>query len=382
MIARVPLAALFLLLASCDSASQGIADLGADLGSADLGTAPDRAVTDGSPADGSAPDAPACGAPTPFVPPGPPVGWKHTATSLLVVTQGPANHRGQDVVVSPGQPQLLVGKFAYGPFDKDLKSEDVEIHMQLEPPCGPWVLLGTQETSEEGEYGTQFGITDDGGRIFFTLPADKERPPGRYPVRMLVRGDHSMAAFSLFVVQPGAGAVVFDIDGTLTTDDFQLVSQMFSQLLNGTYVPKAYPDGAKVAEAWAAKGYLPVYLTGRPDTLRTVSQQWLVSQKAPPGAVHLTDTLTLPGAATATYKTAFLLKLQSAKVSLHAAYGNATSDIDAYAAAKIDKSRTYIIGPNAGQQGTVALTSYTAHLPTAQAMPAAAIPGPPDTRGW
>jgi len=368
-------------LAACGGPGQGPVDSGPD-----LQPHPD-AVELGAPdllADGQLPDGPACSSPTPFVPGGQPAGWKHTSTSLLVVTQGAANHRGQDVVVAPGQPQVLIGKFAYGVFDKDLKQEDVEIHMQLQPPCGPWAHLGTMETSEDGQYGTQYGIADDGGRIFFPLPPQHFRPPGRYPVRMLVHGDHSVAAFTLFVVQPGAGAVVFDIDGTLTTDDFQLVAQLFSKLLNGTYTPTPYAGGAQVAKTWVARGYLPVYLTGRPDLLRVISQQWLVKEGLPPGAIHLTDTNSqaVPGTAVAQYKADFLDKLLGAQLSLFAAYGNATSDIDAYDKAKIDKSRTYIIGANAGASGTVAVSSYAAHLPVAQGMPAATVPGPADTFGW
>lgn len=351
-------------------------------GGADPRDGPIRSDT--GPEAGS-PDGPSCTAPTPFVPPGQPAGFKLPATRLLVVTQGPANHRGQDVVVAPGAPQLLIGKFAYGPLDKDLKGEEVEVYLQKEPPCGPWVLLDTVVTSNEGQYGIQYGIADDGGRVFYTLSPDHARPPGRYPVRMLVKGDHSVAAFTLFVVQPQTGAVVFDIDGTLTTDDFQLVTQLFSQLLVGGYVPKEQAGGLAVVQNWVAKGYLPVYLTGRPDWLRAISQGWLEQKGYPPGAVHLTDTNaqalpTLDGVAK--YKADFLDKLSGEKVQLYAAYGNATTDIQGYEAAKIDKSRTFIIGTNAGAQGTVAVSDYPAHLPAVQAMPNAAVAAPVDTFGW
>jgi hypothetical protein len=361
---------------SVDSRSDGgLLDAAPDL-------EPDAGSDAGAPDAGS--DAGPC-TPVPFAPTGKPAGWKHATTPLLVVSQGPANHRGRDAVVAAGQAAVLIGKFAYGPFDKDLKNEDVEVYMQLAPPCGAWKLLGTHETSEDGEHGTTYGITDDGGRVFHPLPASQVPPPGRYPVRMLVRGDHSQAALTLFVLQPGAGAVVFDIDGTLTADDFQLVAQLFNELLQGSYVPKVRPGGVDVVKAWAARGYLPVYLTGRPNQLRQISQSWLVQQGFSPGAVQLTDetSQSMPGDATAQYKTDFLQKLSgSAKAALYAAYGNAESDIQAYENAQIPKSRTFIIGSNAGKQGTVGLKDYTSHLATAQAMPAATVPAPPDTFGW
>jgi hypothetical protein len=272
-----------------------------------------------------------------------------------------------------GAQQLLIGKFAYGPFDKDLKGEDVEVFVQLSPPCGPYVSLGTVETSEENQYGTTYGITDDGGRVFFVVPKAYERPAGRYAVRLLVKGDHSVAKLTLFVVKPKTSAVVFDIDGTLTTDDFQLVTELFSDLFSGSYVPKLYTDAEKVANAWSQRSYLPIYLTGRPDLLRKVTQEYLEDEGFPPGAVHLTDTLAqaLPtSAGVATYKSDFLKKMTSTTdLSLYAAYGNATTDIEAYAAAKIPTSRTFIIGSNGGKSGTVAVTTYTAHLSNPRCTP-------------
>jgi phosphatidate phosphatase PAH1 len=47
-----------------------------------------------------------------------------------------------------------------------------------------------------------------------------------------------------------------------------------------------------------------------------------------------------------------------AKLLLYAAYGNATTEIEAYSQAKVPKERTYIIGKHAGEQGTVAIPDY------------------------
>ena len=47
----------------------------------------------------------------------------------------------------------------------------------------------------------------------------------------------------------------------------------------------------------------------------------------------------------------------------YAAYGNADTDITAYANVEIPQGRTFIIGPNAGNGGTVAIPNgdYTDH---------------------
>lgn len=344
-------------------------------------TAPDVAGADVGSPDGG---AQTCTEPAPFVPPGPPTGWNHTTTELFTVTQGPPNHRGQDVVAGAGEPQVLIGKFAYGLLDKDLKGEDVEVFIQDAPPCGPWASLGSAVTSQDGEHGSTYGIQDDGGRVFFEVPAGSERPVGRYPVRMLVHGDNSVAAFTLFVVEPGTGGVVFDIDGTLTTADFELVKELFAEIFLGSYVPELREGAVEVVETWAGKGYLPVYLTGRPDTLRAASEGWLRERGFPEGAVHLTDTnaQALPtSGGVAAYKTDFLT-LVGASLDLYAAYGNATTDIEAYGNVDIPKGRTFIIGDNAGVGGTVAVPSYPEHLPAAEAMPLPPVPAPPATGTW
>jgi phosphoserine phosphatase len=333
-------------------------------------------------AGGGDPDAGAC-APLAFAPEGDPQGWHHDLEAALAILQGPANHRGQDVVAREGDPELLIGKFAYGLADKDLKDEDVEVFVQDDAPCGDWRSLGLETTSEDGEFGDRFGIEDDGGRVFFAVP--EALPFGWHPVRMLVQGDHSLAAFRLAVVRPRTKAVVFDIDGTLTTGDLELVLELLAQVFSGEHVP-AMQDGAPaVAQAWADRGYLIVYLTGRPDLLRRSSEQWLVDHGFPPGVVHLTDTLgqTLPtSGGVARYKTEFLRRLQEeAGLELFAAYGNATTDIEAYEAAGIPKERTYIVGPHAGEEGTVALPGYVEHLPDALAVPPAPTPAP-SIGGW
>jgi phosphatidate phosphatase PAH1 len=357
--------------ASADAAEAG-ADAALFDGGADLGA-------DGPVGDAALP----CSKPVPFVAPGKPAGFLRTETKLLVITQGKANHRGQDVVVAAGAPQVLIGKFAYGPFDKDLEAEEVEVWVRPKP-CGSWVSLGKLLTSKDGQHGTLYGIKDDGGRIFFKLPTPL-LPVGRYPVRLLVLGDHSVAKLTLHVVKPDTGAVVFDIDGTLTTDDFQLVSQLFSQLFLGKYVPKMYTGAVDVVKAWTVKGYLPIYVTARPDLLNAISKDWLIPKGFPPGALHLTDTTTqsLP-ANTAKYKADFLNKLQAAgtELEIYAAYGNAGTDIEAYESAQIPKARSFIIGKNGGNKGTVALKDYPSHLAAAKAMPAAGVAAPAATFGW
>ena len=66
------------------------------------------------------------------------------------------------------------------------------------------------------------------------------------------------------------------------------------------------------------------------------------------------------------YKKSALEDFKSAGLDLAIAYGNATTDICAYAAAGIDPKRTFILGPYArqgcdGSGSTVALPGYADH---------------------
>ncbi len=326
----------------------------------------------------------ACVSPVAFTAPAPAAGWRRTSTRLLTVTQGPPVHRGQDVITRAGAPQVLIGKFAYGPADKDLQGEDVEVFVQRHGPCGPWESLGIAVTSRDGEHGDRFDVPDDGGRVYFVVPPDRALPVGHYPIRMLVRGDLSYAALTLTVVAPGTAAIVADIDGTLTTRDAELFEQLWAELRAGRHVPAMWPGAPEVLWAWARKGHQIVYLTGRPDLLRPLTLEWLARKGFPPGAVITTDRNrdVLPtSAGVVSFKRARLDRLREAGLDIRAAYGNATTDIQAYAAAGLDKAITFIVGEHAGREGTVAVSSYAAHLPKVHAAPKARVVAP-IRAGW
>ncbi|MCC6623015.1 MAG: hypothetical protein IT385_17280 [Deltaproteobacteria bacterium] len=323
--------------------------------------------------------------PNPFVYPDDAEAWRHYDQSSQIAALDPPNHRGQDVIIKAGEPQVLVAKFAYGLTDTDMKDEDVSIWMQREPPCGLWEHMGDFRTSVEDQYGTTYGIEDDGGRVFFEIPEAQRFPVGRYPVRMVLKGDLTMAAFDLIVVEPGTQAIVTDIDGTLTTGDEELILELIMEFFNETYVQHPYPDADRMLELWESKGYLIVYITGRPDPLRPMTERW-VEPRFPPGPMHLTDTNTqaIPkDENVGTYKKEFVQYLQAQGLDIVAAYGNATTDIYAYEQAGIPKATTFIIGNHRGEAETQPLQGgYTDHLPWVEARPAATKPAPPAFGWW
>lgn len=321
------------------------------------------------------PDGVASCTPTAFDP-GAKAPWKGSGLTAVL---GSPRHRIRDAVFTPENEMVLIGKFTYGIGDTDLTDETVRVFLS-DADCLSYTLLGTTLTSNNDEYGTQYGFKDDGGRAFFVVPEAKKAPLGTYSVRMVVSGDLTQADGYLFVVPKGKKAVVFDIDGTLTTSDGELIKEIVVDLLGGgtQYTEKMYADANTVVNLYAQKGYLIVYLTARPDLFTDISRKWLVDEGFPRGLLHLNEAESdfFKGSdATVAYKTAYLKYLKEViGLDIVYAYGNADTDVWSYDAAGISKSNTFIIGKNAGMESTQPVTSYTDHLPFVQSVPSVTAP--------
>jgi phosphatidate phosphatase APP1 len=262
--------------------------------------------------------------------------WQQLGTPIVVATGGPG-HSAEDRVVATAAALELRGKFTYGLISKDLEGELVRVYLD---DCSGWVDLGAHET-------------DADGRVAVAGPTDL--PPGEYGVRFEVAGDLSATASTAWVLPPGTHLAVTDIDGTLTTSD----TELFREILDGSHVPEAYPGAVELTEAHAALGHVIVYLTGRPYLLTDVTRAWLADLGFAAGALHLTDEAldVLPTEAqVGAYKLAFLQSLIDAGFVLDLAYGNATTDIYAYLGVAIPPELVWIIGDNAGVDGTNAVT--------------------------
>lgn len=92
----------------------------------------------------------------------------------------------------------------YGPLDMiTLAGEKVDIHIMRDAPAGEWQMMATE-------------VTDKNGRVTYAIPEGKQLSYGMYPVKMVVRGDHTCCDFYLAVVPPKTECVVFSIDGSFT----------------------------------------------------------------------------------------------------------------------------------------------------------------------
>jgi hypothetical protein len=276
--------------------------------------------------------------------------YSHKRTRLFVQSQGSPRHAASDVVVRAGTAPTVEGKFTYGKGGKDLEDEEISLFIR-DRSCA-WLSVGT-------------GFTNDDGWVSISVPETLVVSPGVYAFQLVVRGDGSRAEGNLFAVSPKTPAVVFDVDATLTISD----QELFDELVEGK-VPEARPNGREVANELAGRDLLVVYLTGRPYFLGPTTRSWLESHGFPRGIVRTTkrleQTRPTPGGV-GTYKEAALTELASAGLDLKLAYGNAPTDVCAYAKAGIDPKKTFILGPHGGEacdghEPSQALSGYADHV--------------------
>ncbi|XP_045548442.1 membrane-associated phosphatidylinositol transfer protein 2 isoform X6 [Salmo salar] len=254
---------------------------------------------------------------TEFKPSKPREKWlrKRTHVKIRNVT---ANHRVNDAVFTEDGTQLVMGRFMYGPLDMvTLTGEKIDIHIMTQPPSGEWVYFDTE-------------LTNSSGRISYVIPESKRLGIGVYPVKLVVRGDHTFADSYLTVLPRGTEFVVFSIDGSFAAS----VSIMGSD-------PKVRAGAVDVVRHWQDLGYLIVYVTGRPDMQKQRVVAWLSQHNFPHGIVSFCDGLVHDPLR---HKTNFLKALIcEAHMKIFAAYGS-TKDISVYSSIGLPPSHIYIVG--------------------------------------
>lgn len=257
-------------------------------------------------------------------------------------------HMVHDVIVNPNQEITVVAKFDYGRvFHKDLENEYVRAYI-YGTGLSQWQYLGRFKTDSDGK---------------ISVNVDSKATPGEYIVRMVVEGDLSSADGFVSVAPEGQDTVLFDIDGTLTLADFEQVGDYL-----GVSVAQSWPFAKEVVQAYIDKGYRVVFLTSRPYWIARDTREWFTNEiNLPQWHLHTDDFGDGPFNLEAEdYKREYLNFLQDeVNLNIVRAYGNASTDISAYADSGIRKEDTWIIGSNAGNSGTQAIEGdYENHLTT------------------
>lgn len=177
-------------------------------------------------------------------------------------------------------------------------------------------------------------------------------------------------------------SIVTDIDETLTLSD----GEFFMQIGDGNYDPVEREGAAELINAYADLGYHVVYLTARSETImikvtnetgREATERWL-DEHGFPRDPETTSVILAPmfvvGDDAEAYKAQALADEQAAGRRFDYAYGNALSDIGAYATAGIALENTFIIGDEAGAKGTTGVDGdgwvdhHARHVPSVPAV--------------
>lgn len=252
-------------------------------------------------------------------------------------------HMVHDQIVLQGQTATVVGKFDYDlALHKDLEGEYVHAYAYGTGMSG-WQYLGRYTTNSDG-------------KVYVPLSG---KPEGDYVVRMVAEGDLSSATGYVTVASSGRETVLFDIDGTLTLNDFEAVGEYL-----GVDIADNYAYAEAVVQAYVDKGYQVVFLSARPYWVMKNTRQWFANYGIVPWHTRLNpNSDNLLNLQTEQYKTDYIRYLKNTLgLNIVRAYGNATTDINAYNAAGIPKANTYIIGSNAGKSGTQPITgNYENH---------------------
>ncbi len=265
------------------------------------------------------PPVPSCDVPLPAAQPL--LDWEHFESSF-VTDSGNERHRGRDMFYNPGDTHWAMGKFAYGGNDWDLSGERVDLYL-LRNCEGDWEPLGPTYTTFDGDHPTVDGVEDSGGWVFFQL---NQLPLGRHRVHMVVRGDDSRNDTYIEVVEPGTPIILSDIDGTLTTSEWERAGDF----LNNN-IPDVNPGAPEALHALVDLGFRPMYLTARPEWLGNRTYEFIELRGLPPGIIHTTLSATgAQGNSAVTYKSGELDAIAAKGLVPTWVFGNTDSDATAY----------------------------------------------------
>ena len=147
-------------------------------------------------------------------------------------------------------------------------------------------------------------------------------------------------------------AVVFDIDGTLTPSPFAIFT--------------ARDDAANAVRLFADKGYKIIYLSARVKLFQAGIPNWLKQNRFPEGSIHVPETAE-DSSDHAAFKTRILNSYKTNGWKFVAAYGDSSTDFEAYANVRIEKAHVFALqraGETKCQEGIweACLSSWAEHI--------------------
>lgn len=175
---------------------------------------------------------------------------------------------------------------------------------------------------------------------------------------MVVAGDLTETNGYLTIVDPGRKTIVFDIDGTLTLNDFEAVGDYLN-----VSTARAFAYAVETANLYRDRGYQIVFMTARPYWVARDTREWYAAMGLPQSIITHFSLSNEASMDASSYKKEYLdYLIDGVGLNIIRTYGNAQSDIDAYVYAGIPFSEIFIIGDLAGADGTTPIYGdYSVH---------------------
>uniref|UniRef100_A0AC35TN75 DDHD domain-containing protein n=1 Tax=Rhabditophanes sp. KR3021 TaxID=114890 RepID=A0AC35TN75_9BILA len=256
--------------------------------------------------------------------------WTRRRTKYKIANLG-ANHRGNDVIYIQGkQEQTISAKFHYGPLDLVALSHE-RVGLFICTQGGEWHHLTNV-------------LTDNHGRLNYTLDKSELLPIGKHQIKMVVLGDYTYMDMYVVVVLENSPFVIFSIDGALT----QSVS------ITGRD-PRVRPGAVDLVRYWQSLNYQIIYITARPDMQQKVVATWMNKHSFPWGLFFFNTCFSTDPLRQKTNQLRSLLE----GLRAHAAYGSA-KDVDVYCNANIGADRIFSITHK--KSGCINIEDYGDHL--------------------
>jgi len=280
------------------------------------------------------------------------------------------HYNGYDMVFNESETQFILGNFEYGDFRLNRQNEPVSLYVWSYTDENPsWKYLADTETcdNDQGHYDADHfcAVEGKGGMINYDIPQAQKLPVGLHLIKLYMKKDG--VSTSMYIrVKPDneqLKMVVFDMDGTLTTDDSEVTLTYVTSLWNGERDMEMYPGAPSIAKYYYQRGYEIIYVTARPYWLTEMSYEWLVEKGFPRGLTHAYEGAIPDGNFDAeTYKKGYLESLTNKGVDFSFTYGNALTDIAAYKYIGTPCNKIFIIGEHAGKDCSTAVEDYPYHL--------------------
>ena len=182
---------------------------------------------------------------------------------------------------------------------------------------------------------------------------------GRHRIHWVVRGDDSRADTFIEVVEPGTPIILSDIDGTLTTSEWERAVDFLLDT-----IPNVNDGAPQALHALVELGYRPMYLTARPEFLGNRTYEFIEARGLPPGIIHTSLSATgALGSTAVELKTGELDALATRGLVPSWVFGNTDSDAEAYENAGIAPLEQRIFFQFEDAFGGRTIQSYTELLP-------------------